>query len=69
MLTVGGTFLALFVLMPTLDGAAAAALAGRPPTDPFGLVKDSGGASGVLIVTVLLATYKPFGRLRRRSKR
>ena len=62
-LTVGGTLLAVFVLLPTLDAAAATALAGHVPADTFGLVKDSGGASGVLIVTVLLSSYKPFGRL------
>jgi hypothetical protein len=68
-LTVGGTVLAVFVLVPTLESAAATAIAGPALTDPFALVKDSGGASGVLIVTILLAYYKPFGRLRRRSQR
>lgn len=65
-LTVGGTALAIFVLLPTLGSAAAAALAHQPIDEEFGLVKDSGGASGVLVVTVLLSLYKPFGRLRGR---
>jgi hypothetical protein len=34
------------------------------PVDRLGLVKDTAAASTVLIVTVLLAVYKPFGRLR-----
>jgi hypothetical protein len=67
-LTVGGTVLALFVLVPTLDAAATQALARRPLADSFGLVKDSGSACGVLIVTILLAYFKPFGRLRRRHR-
>jgi hypothetical protein len=60
--------LALFVLAPTLDAAAATGIAGRALADPFALVKDSGGACGVLIVTILLAYFKPFGRLRRRHR-
>jgi hypothetical protein len=68
-LTAGGTVLALFVLVPTLDAAADTAIAGLVLADPFGLVKDSGGACGVLIVTVLLAYDKPFGRLRGRHRR
>jgi hypothetical protein len=67
-LTVAGLVLALFVLVPTLGTAAAAAtaVAGAPevPVDRLGLVKDTAAASTVLIVTVLLAVYKPFGRLR-----
>jgi hypothetical protein len=63
LLTAGGTLLALFVLVPTLEDAAATALAGRALADPFALVKDSGGACGVLIVTVVLSSYKPFGQL------
>jgi hypothetical protein len=30
------------------------------------LVRDSGAASVVLVITVLLSVYKPFGRIRRR---
>jgi hypothetical protein len=67
-LTAAGTVLALFVLIPTLDAAAVDALARRPLADPFALVKDSVGACGVLIATILLAYYKPFGRLRRRHR-
>ncbi|MFC4588838.1 hypothetical protein [Sphaerisporangium corydalis] len=63
LLTAAGTLLALFVLVPTLDDAATTALAGRALADPFALVKDSGGACGVLILTVVLSSYKPFGLL------
>lgn len=64
-LTLGGTVLALFVLIPALHTAAAAAVATTTVSDPFALVKDSGGACGVLLVTAVLAYYKPFGRIRR----
>lgn len=64
-LTVAGTLLAIFVLVPTVEAAAGAALAGEPIAEPSALVKDSGGASGVLVVIILLAYYKPFGRIRR----
>jgi hypothetical protein len=67
-LTVAGIVLALLVLVPTLSAAAAAATAvagaPAPSVDRLGLVKDTAAASTVLIVTVLLAVYKPFGRLR-----
>jgi hypothetical protein len=68
LLTTGGTVLALLVLVPSLDAAAAETLAGRAVADPFGLVTDSASAGGVLIVTILLAYFKPFGRLRRRHR-
>ena len=67
--TAGGTLLALFVLVPTLSAAAGVALAGGVPADTYGLVKDSGGASGVLLVTILLSYYKPFGRTMPSSRR
>lgn len=67
-LTTGGTVLALFVLVPTLEAADADALAHHPPADQLGLVKDAGGASGVLIATILIAYVKPFGRLRPRHR-
>lgn len=64
-LTVAGTVLALFVLTPSLAGAEQAALAGMSvaPVDKIGLVRASSAASVVLIVTVVLSVYKPFGRL------
>jgi hypothetical protein len=67
-LTLAGTVLALLVLRPALDAAVQATLAGAPlPTrDRLMLVRDSGAASVVLVVTVLLSVYKPFGRVRRR---
>ena len=67
-LTVAGTILALLVLTPALDAAAQAALTGAamPTRDRLMLVRDSGAASVVLVVTVLLSVYKPFGRIRRR---
>jgi hypothetical protein len=68
LLTAGGTVLAVFVLVPTLDAAATEALAQRALSDPFALIKDSGGACAVLLVTILLAYFKPFGRLRRRHR-
>ena len=71
-LTAGGTVLGTFVLVPTLGAAADAAVA-TPGThalsvDRLGLVKDASAASIVLIVTVLLSVYKPFGRLRDRTR-
>lgn len=68
-LTAGGTVLAVLVLAPTLGEAADLAVAGRPLPDPFALVKDSGGATGVLMITTLLAYGKPLGRVRRRPPR
>ena len=67
--TTGGTLLAVFVLVPTLSVAADVALAGGVPADTYGLVKDAGGASVVLLVTVLLSYYKPFGRTLPPSRR
>lgn len=66
-LTLGGTVLAVFVLVPALGAAASTAAAGQVPPDPFALVKDSSGASGVLILTVVLSVFKPFGRMFGRS--
>lgn len=68
-LTVAGVVLGLLVLVPTLSVAADAAttVAGAPlpSADRLGLVRDATSASIVLILTVLLAVYKPFGRRRR----
>ncbi|WP_327290196.1 hypothetical protein [Streptomyces sp. NBC_01198] len=62
-----GTALAVFVLLPGLDTAATAALAGHAVASPSSLVRDSGAACCVLIATVAISYYKPFGRIRRRS--
>jgi hypothetical protein len=63
-LTSAGAVLALVVLTPTLSGLADApgpiALAQR-----LELVRDSGAASLVLVGTLVLSVYKPFGRVRR----
>lgn len=70
-LTTAGTVLALLVLVPTLKsiGAAATVGASLAASDRLGLVKDTAASSAVLITNVLLAVYKPFGRVRGRSKR
>jgi len=65
-LTVAGIVLGTLVLVPTLSRAAAASGTQALSVDRLGLVKDASAASIVLIVTVLLAVYKPFGRLRDR---
>jgi uncharacterized membrane protein len=66
-LNLAGLVLALSVLLPELNAAAHAANAlhaARPgATASFGLTRDTAAASTVLISTVLLAVYKPFGRL------
>lgn len=71
-LTAGGIVLGTFVLVPTLAAAADAATVTSgtqvPSVDRLGLVKDASAASIVLIVTVLLSVYKPFGRLRSRTR-
>lgn len=71
-LTVAGIVLGTLVLVPTLGAAADAAIAvpgaQALSVDRLGLVKDTSAASVVLIVTVLLSIYKPFGRLRDRRR-
>ncbi|HEX2075635.1 MAG TPA: hypothetical protein VHF92_17795, partial [Geodermatophilus sp.] len=66
-LTSAGVVLALAVLTPALDGAADAAQAGVAVSlaDRWVLVRNSGAASIVLVVTLALSVYKPFGRVRR----
>lgn len=64
-----GTVLAVFVLLPSLGAAASAALAGHAVASPSSLVRSSGSACCVLIATVAISYYKPFGRIRRRSPR
>jgi hypothetical protein len=68
-LIVAGNLLAVFVLVPSLAAAAQTAATGTLPDNPFGLVRDASGATTVLIVTVVLSIYKPFGRLRGRMRR
>jgi hypothetical protein len=65
-LTTAGAVLALVVLTPALAGLADAAAAGGaiPGAQRLLLVRDSGAASVVLLVTVALSVAKPFGRLR-----
>jgi hypothetical protein len=65
-LTTAGTVLALAVLTPTLSGLAGASRSGAAIAlgDRLELVRDSGAASLVLLVTVVLSVYKPFGRIR-----
>lgn len=65
-LNTAGAVLALLVLVPSLDAAArtADARAALPAGDGLQLVRAAGGASAVLVITVLLSTYKPFGRVR-----
>lgn len=70
-LTMAGIVLGSLVLVPTLSTAATASSIQTLSVDRLGLVRDASAASVVLIVTVLLAEYKPFGRVRDRlpSKR
>ncbi|MGZ3715788.1 MAG: hypothetical protein ACXVA4_10240 [Ktedonobacterales bacterium] len=67
-LTIAGIVLGSLVLVPTLSAATAASGTQPLPVDRLGLVKDASAASIVLIVTVLLAVYKPFGRLHDRLR-
>lgn len=57
-----GVVMAELVLLPALQSAA-----DQPGTlsaaAQFGLVRDTGAAIVVLLASVLLASYKPFGRL------
>jgi hypothetical protein len=65
-----GLVLATFVLRPALVAAADAARAGGvvPDLQRIGLIRDAAGATTVLTLSVLLAVYKPFGRLRARAR-
>ena len=68
-LTLAGTVLALTVLTPALAGAADAALAGAELStgERLEVLRNSAGASVVLLVTLVLSVHKPFGRIRGRS--
>ncbi|MGZ4509399.1 MAG: hypothetical protein ACXVX8_17640 [Blastococcus sp.] len=70
-LTSAGAVLALVVLTPALAGLADAAGRGGaiPAAQRLLLVRDSGAACVVLLVTVALSVHKPFGRLIRRRIR
>jgi uncharacterized membrane protein len=67
-LNLAGLVLAITVLLPGLSDAANAASTLHAPgpdaNSRSGLVLDTAAASTVLITTVLLAVFKPFGRLR-----
>src|SRR5215218_4888103 len=60
-LTTAGAVLSLVVLTPALEGLA------EGPGGTFAarleLVRDSGAASVVLLTTLVLSVYKPFGRV------
>ena len=65
-LTAAGTVLALVVLTPALGAAADAVRAGTLPSGAarLMLLRDAGAASVVLLTTVVLSVYKPFGKVR-----
>jgi hypothetical protein len=67
-LTTAGTVLALTVLTPALTAAAEVTRAGVLPSDAQreALVRDPGAASVVLLITLVLSVYKPWGRVRGR---
>ena len=62
-LTTAGAVLALVVLTPSLSGLADARTP-IPLAQRLELVRDSGAASLVLVGTLVLSVYKPFGRIR-----
>ena len=63
-LTTAGAVLSLVVLTPALAALADAAGGPIPVAQRLELVRDSGAASVVLLVTLVLSVYKPFGRVR-----
>ncbi len=69
-LTTAGAVLALVVLTPALAGLADSARAGAAvaTADRLLLVRDSGAASIVLLATLVLSIYKPFGRVGERLR-
>jgi hypothetical protein len=62
-LTTAGAVLSIVVLTPALTGLAEAGDA-VSTAQRWELVRDSGAASVVLLVTLGLSVYKPFGRIR-----
>ena len=65
-LTTAGAVLSLVVLTPALTALADGAGGSSPLAQRLELVRDSGAASVVLLVTLVLSVYKPFGRIRTR---
>jgi hypothetical protein len=65
-LTTAGAVLSLVVLTPALTELADAAGGPVPLAQRLELARDSGAASVVLLVTLGLSVYKPFGRIRPR---
>ena len=63
-LTTAGAVLSLVVLTPALGALAGAAAGQIPFASRLELVRDAGAASVVLLVTLVLSVYKPFGRVR-----
>jgi hypothetical protein len=63
-LTTAGAVLSVVVLTPALAALADAAGGPVPIAQRLELVRDSGAASVVLLVTLGLSVYKPFGRVR-----
>jgi hypothetical protein len=68
-LTTAGAVLSLVVLTPALAGLADGAGGPVPLGDRLELVRDSGAASVVLLVSLVLSVYKPFGPLTSRRRR
>jgi hypothetical protein len=66
-LTTAGAVLSLTVLTPALADLAGAAGSPIPFAQRLELVRDSGAASVVLVITLVLSVYKPFGRIGRSS--
>lgn len=62
-----GLVLAVFVLLPLVRRNADQAIAGPMLDDAASAVRSSSGACVALVLSVLLATFKPFGRLRGRN--
>jgi hypothetical protein len=60
-LTTAGAVLSLVVLTPALEGLADGP--GGTLPERLELVRDSGAASVVLLTTLVLSVYKPFGRV------
>jgi len=65
-LTTAGAVLSLVVLAPALTALADGAGGSSSLAQRLELVPDSGAASVVLLVTLVLSVYKPFGRIRAR---
>jgi uncharacterized membrane protein len=62
-INLGGLILGPLVLVPALTKLANAANAGQAVAGQFDVIRDGLSATTVLIASVLLAVYKPFGRI------